>query len=164
VSGDTPADTDARLLALEREERVSGLLAGAARLLVEVLPASACAISRALGDLLVVLAEYTESQSVQTGHGYLISDYPATLDVLELRQSMTIAVDDPEADEQEVALLRELGFDSLLMLPLEAGGEVWGLVEVYDKGREGFAAEDVATAERVIERIAPVLARLTGGG
>ena len=164
MSGDTPADTDARLLALKREERVSGLLAAAARLLVDVLPASACAISRALGDLLVVLAEYTESQSVQTGHGYLISDYPATLDVLELRQSMTIAVDDPEADEQEVALLRELGFDSLLMLPLEAGGEVWGLVEVYDKGREGFAAEDVATAERVIERIAPVLARLTGSG
>ena len=83
MSGDTPADTDARLLALEREERVSGLLAAAARLLVDVLPASACAISRALGDLLVVLAEYTESQSVQTGHGYLISDYPLTREVLE---------------------------------------------------------------------------------
>src|SRR2546422_3061439 len=142
-----PADTEARLLALEREESVSGLLAAAARLLVEVLPASACAISRALGDLLVVLAEYTESQSVQTGHGYLISDYPATLEVLELRRSMTIAVNDPEADVQEAALLCELGFDSLLMLPLEAGGEGWGVVAGYDKGRAGFAAEDVGTAD-----------------
>jgi GAF domain-containing protein len=163
VGGDTPADTEARLLALEREESVSGLLAATARLLVEVLDTTACAISRALGDLLVVLAEYTESQSVQTGHGYLISDYPATREVLEVRRSMTIAVDDPEADEQEVALLRELGFDSLLMLPLEAGGDVWGLVEVYDKGREGFAAEDVAAAEQVVARASPLLARLTGG-
>jgi len=159
-----PADTEARLSALDREESVSGLLAAAARLLVDVLAAGACAISRAIGDLLVELVEYSPTGSVQSGHGYLISDFPATREVLDLLRPMTVAVDDPDADEQEVALLRELGFNSLLMLPLKSGGEVWGLVEVYDNGRERFTADDVGTAEQVIERVAPLLEQLTGGG
>src|SRR5881397_1787041 len=150
------------MLALEREESVSGLLAAAARLLVEVLSVDACAISRAIGDLLVELVEYSPTGSVQSGHGYLISDYPATREVLDLLRPMTVAVNDPDADEQEVGLLRELGFNSLLMLPLKRAGEAWGLVEVYDNGRERFTADEVESAERVIERLAPLLARLTG--
>jgi GAF domain-containing protein len=99
---------------------------------------------------------------VHSGHGYLISDYPATREVLDVRRSMTIAVDDPESDPQEVALLRELGFDSLLMLPLEHGGEIWGLVEVYDNDRLGFTADEVETAELAVGRAAAALERLTG--
>jgi len=158
---DAPADTQARLLALEREESVSALLPAAARVLVEALNASACAISRAIGDLLVELAEYSRAASVQTGHGYLISDYPATREVLEERLPMTVAVADPAADAQEVALLHELGFDSLLMLPMVCGGDLWGLVEVYDNRREGFAAADVETAGLVVDRACAVLARLS---
>jgi len=157
---DAPADNEA-LLALEREESVSALLRAAARLLVDTLNATACAISRAIGDLLVELAEHSTAQSVQSGHGYLISDYPATRDVLESRQAMTIAVDDPAADAQEVALLRELGFDSLLMLPMICGGDMWGLVEVYDIGRDRFASADVDTARLVVERACAVLERLS---
>jgi GAF domain-containing protein len=157
---DAPADTQARLLALEREESVSTLLPATARVLVDALSATACAISRAIGDLLVELAEYSTAQSVQSGHGYLISDYPATRDVLEERRAMTVAVGDPEADVHEVALLRELGFDSLLMLPMVCGGDIWGLVEVYDNRGQAFAAADVDTAGVVVERACAVLERL----
>jgi GAF domain-containing protein len=159
--GDAPADTQARLLALEREESVSTLLPAAARLLVDALDATACAISRAIGDLLVELAEYSRGETVQSGHGYLISDYPATREVLEERRPMTVAVSDPEADAQEVALLRELGFHALLMLPMVCGEDLWGLIEVYDNRREGFAATDVDTARLVVDRACAVLARLS---
>jgi GAF domain-containing protein len=157
---DAPADNEARLLALDREESVSALLRTAARLLVEALDASACAISRVIGDLLVALAEHSVAQSVQSGHGYLISDYPATRDVLEERKPMTVAVSDPAADEQEANLLRELGFDSLLMLPMVCGDELWGLVEVYDNRAAGFAADDVDAAERIVDRACAALERL----
>jgi GAF domain-containing protein len=158
---DAPADNEARLLALDREESVSALLRTAARLLVEDLNALACAISRAIGDLLVELAEHSTGQSVATGHGYLISDYPATREVLEDRKPMTVAVSDPAADEQEVKLLRELGYDSLLMLPMVCGDDLWGLVEVYDNREDGFATGDVDAARRVVDRACAVLARLS---
>ncbi len=157
---DAPADTQARLLALEREDSASTLLPATARALVDLLDATACAISRAIGDLLVELAEYSTAQSVQSGHGYLISDFPATRDVLEERRSMTVSVGDPEADAQEVALLREFGFDSLLMLPMVCGKELWGLVEVYDNRTEGFGTGDVGTASVVVDRACAVLERL----
>ena len=68
MGGDSPADTEARLLALEREETVTGLLAATARLLVDVLEASACAISRAIGDLLVDLVDHSPRGPVQAAH------------------------------------------------------------------------------------------------
>jgi len=159
VGDNSPADTEARLLALEREETVNGLLAATARLLVDGLPATACAISRAIGDLLVELVEHSTAQSLQSGHGYLISEYPATREVLEVRQPMLVSVADRDADAMEVALLRELGFDSLLMLPLIEHNDVWGLVEVYDRRPDRFMAADVETAERVVARAAVLLER-----
>jgi GAF domain-containing protein len=157
---DAPANNEARLLALEREESVSDLLRATAQLLVEDLNATACAISRAIGDLLVALAEHTIAQSVNSGHGYLISDYPATREVLEDRKPMTVAVPDRDADEQEVKLLRELGFDSLVMLPMVCGDELWGLIEVYDNRAGGFVADDVDLGQSIVDRACAVLERL----
>ena len=157
---DAPVDNEARLLALEREESVTTLLRATARLLVEALDATACAISRAIGDVLVILVEHTTAQSVHSGHGYLISDYPATGEVLNERKPMTVAVSDTTADEQEVKLLIELGFDSLLMLAMVCGDELWGLVEVYDNRAGGFVDGDVDTAREVVERACAVLERL----
>ena len=162
MGGDAPADTEARLLALEREETVASLLNAAARLLVDALGASACTISRAIGDLLVALVDYSPTGPTQAGHGYLISDYPATRDVLEQLRPQAVSVDDPEADPSEVALLRELEFDSLLMLPLAVGGEAWGLVEVYDNRSGGFADEVTAKAQDIVARIEAVLVRVAG--
>jgi GAF domain-containing protein len=161
VSDNPPADTEARLLALEGEETVNGLLAATARLLVDALQATACAISRVIGDLLVELVEHSTGPSMQSGHGYLISDYPATREVLEGREPMTISVTDGDADPQEVALLRELKLDSLLMLPLLCRDEIWGLVEVYDNRPDRFVDADVETAKSVVERAATLLDRLS---
>jgi len=162
VGGRSPADTEAQLLALEREKSVASLLAATARLLVQKLDASACTISRAIGDLLVGLVDYSPTGPVQAGHGYLISDYPATRDVLEQLRPELVSVADPAADPNEIALLRQLGFDALLMLPLARGSEAWGLVEVYDRRADGFGDDATSTARHVVERAGRVLARVTG--
>ena len=149
------------LLALDEATTVPQLLAATARAIVDALDARACTISRAIGDLLVDLVDYSKTGTgVQVGHGYLISDYPQTRAVLETLESQAVFARDPEADAQEVELLQELGFDTLLMLPLEARGEAWGLVEVYDNTADGFTREQIASAEKFVERAGASLARL----
>ena len=146
--------------ALDEAGTVPALLAATARLLVARLSATACTISRAIGDLLVDLVDYSPEGPVQIGHGYLISDFPATREVLEQLEARAVYVDDPAADRREVELLREVGFDSLLMLPLTCDGKSWGLVEVYGRTHEGFATGDLATAQAIVDRSSVVLERL----
>src|ERR671930_363476 len=115
---------------------VAELIGVTARAFVEVLDAPACTISRVIGDLLVDLVQHRRSGATdRLGHGYLISDYPLTRTVIEERAPRTVYTGDPDADAAETNLLGELGFDSLLMLPIEAEGSAWGLVEVSENGR-----------------------------
>jgi GAF domain-containing protein len=163
VSPDSAADSEDMLLALDEAATVPQLLAATARAIVDELDAQACTISRAIGDLLVDLVDYSSTGAgVQVGHGYLISDFPETRAVLEQLKPQTVFAKDPEADGQEVALLRELGFDSLLMLPLEADGTAWGLVEVYDNRTDGFTPNHVADAQRFVVRAGAALTKLGG--
>jgi hypothetical protein len=60
------------------------------------------------------------------GHGYLISDYPLTRAVIEGRRPQTVSQDDPEPDENELKLLKELGYDALLMVAIEGADGAGG--------------------------------------
>jgi hypothetical protein len=79
------------------------------------------------------------------GHGYLISDFPLTEESLKNDEPHCVSVRDSDADPREAALLNELGFESLLMLPLLAPDGPWGLAEIYVNGRQ-FGQDDVAAA------------------
>ncbi|HXY83902.1 MAG TPA: GAF domain-containing protein [Gaiellaceae bacterium] len=146
---------------LEEVESISNLIGTTARTLVEVVNADACTISRAIGDLLIDLADYSSKGPVQAGHGYLISDYPLTRDVLEQLELRTVRVDDPGAEPNEVALLRQLGFDALVLAPLVVDGLAWGLVEVYTLGREPFSDAELARVTSIIETAQAKLASLS---
>jgi len=94
------------------------------------------------------------------GHGYLISDYPLTRAVIEERRPYTVSQGDQDADPSEVRLLIELGYDSLLMVAIEAEDGAWGLVEVYgEKGRR-FGDEDIRVAERLAADVGQILQQL----
>ncbi len=161
MGSDSPVDSESMLLAFDEATTVPQLLAATVRAIVDALDAQACTVSRAIGDLLVDLVDYSKrGTGVQVGHGYLISDYPQTRAVLENLESQAVFVRDPGADVQELELLRELGFDSLLMLPLAPGGGAWGLVEVYDNTSGGFTEEQIANAQRLVERAGVSLANL----
>lgn len=162
MSADQPTQVAAATERLRAEKSVAGLLGVSARSFAELLGAPACTISRVIGDLLVDLIQHKEAAGKpdRLGHGYLISDYPLTRTVVEEREPRTVFIDDPAADPNEIQLLRELGFDSLLMIAIESGDVAWGLVEVYgDKGRR-FGDEEVALARDLAGQVSDLLGRL----
>jgi hypothetical protein len=135
----------------------------AARAAADVVDGDACAISRILGDVLIELAEFAgDRKTLYLGHGYLVSDFPLTRDAVEQREARTAYVPDPDADQHEVELLRELGFTSLLMVPICAGDVVWGLAEVYREGVNRFVDADAERATRLFEVVGRRVVELEG--
>jgi GAF domain-containing protein len=135
--------------------RLLDLLAATARELVARLDSDACAISRSIGDVLIMVTDYAPSgQTLQLGGGYLVPDYPLTQDVIVTGKARTLTLADADLDPQEATVLRELGFASLAMLPLELSSGPWGLVEVYREQPRPFTDADVQAATEIISRAA----------
>lgn len=148
--------------ALQRETTVRGLLETASREITETLEASACMISRVVGDLLVSLVEFSRGERApDIGHEYLISDYPLTQEVITAGEPRAVSLLDEAPEPSEAALLEKLGFESLLMVCMPSGGSCWGLVEVYgedtrfDDGQAGIANSIALEAGRQLERFTP---------
>jgi transcriptional regulator with GAF, ATPase, and Fis domain len=119
--------------------------------LVVQLDADACAISRVIGDVLILVAERVQDGgTLQQGQGYLVSDFPQTAEVLQSREPRALTLDDADIDSGEAFILREHGFGSLVMLPLELNGSAWGLVEVYRSERRPFSEADIRLAGKLI--------------
>jgi len=128
--------------------RLLDALSRMADALVAELEADACAISRVIGDVLILVAERVSGGgTLQMGQGYLVPDFPETAHVLSSREPRALTLDDPVVDEAEARVLREHGFGSLLMLPLVLNESVWGLVEVYRTTRRAFVDADVSRAQ-----------------
>jgi putative nucleotidyltransferase with HDIG domain len=119
---------------LNEETTTEALLAAACRELAALLDATACAISRVDGELLLEVASFWPERngSPFSEYSYLLEDYPLTRVVLESRRARAVSLADERAETSELFVLRELGMNAVLMLPLVAGADVWGLVEVYD--------------------------------
>src|SRR5215210_8345900 len=97
---------------LEAETTIRGLLGTACRELVQVLDATAAAVSRVIGDLLVGLDEHTISgRPLAHGHEYLISDFPLTGEVVASGEARWVSVREEDAEQTEVGLLEELGYE-----------------------------------------------------
>ena len=137
---------------------VPELLRATCRELVDLVGADACVLSRVIGELLIEVAYHsTAGQNLGLGHGYLLPDYPLTQQVIERREACAVSLLDAAPDPDEAELLRELDFESLLMLPLEADGECWGLVELYAARGRRFDEHTVDRVEPVLERTAALL-------
>jgi hypothetical protein len=133
-------------------------LASLCALLVDELRADACAISRVLGDVLIQVAEdVPDGGTLALGQGYLASDFPLTHEVLHDAEPRRVWTKDPDADADEVHLLRVLGYEGLLMLPLLVDRGVWALVEVYRHGG-AFSDADAAAGERLLGEAVAVAA------
>jgi GAF domain-containing protein len=147
----TGSRADRRDVAVAARLRLIDALKAATSSLLDELDADGCAVSRALGDALVLLHEVSpDGKSLQIGGGFLLSEFPETAQVLRTGLPRSICVEDRDADPSEVRLLRELGFGCLLMLPLPLRGETWGLVELYRTQPRHFAAAEIETARTVL--------------
>lgn len=147
--------------ALSTQNTVRGVLETACREITETLDASACLVSRVVGDLLVSLVEFSRGERAPgIGHEYLISDYPLTYEVIERGEPRAVSLLDEAPEPSEADLLEKLGFESLLMVCMPSQGTCWGLVEVYGEGRRfddheaGIANEIANAAGRELERVA----------
>jgi GAF domain-containing protein len=119
--------------------------------LITRLDADACAISRVIGDVLILVAErITGGGTLQMGQGYLVPDFPQTAEVLRTGQPRSLTLDDTDLDDAEASVLRAHGFGALAMFTLELNGAVWGLVEVYRRERRAFSDTEVRLAGELI--------------
>jgi GAF domain-containing protein len=119
--------------------------------LIARLDADACAISRVIGDVLILVAERIPGgETLQMGQGYLVPDFPQTAEVLRTGEPRALTLDDPDVDDAEATVLRAHGFGALAMFTLELNGAVWGLVEVYRRDRRPFTQEDIRQARELI--------------
>jgi hypothetical protein len=154
-----PADEQS-VAALRAQTTLPDLLHAATREFVDAVDGVACAISRRVGEVLIQVAEHArDGRTLVLGHGYLISDFPLTQDVLNEDRAAVCSLLDDDCEPSEATLLRELGLDSLLMLPLSMPSGKWGLAEVYVNGRT-FTDEDVARAEPLARAFGEQLERL----
>lgn len=144
--------------ALLRETTIAGVLRTTCTRLTKLLDAEACNLSRVIGQLLVDLVEHSvDGKPVQLGRSYLLPDFPLTQEVIDERSPRALHLLDPGVDESEAALLREMGFDALLMLPLELDGRCWGLLEVYRRGDRRFSDDDVRAGAELAAAAAEAL-------
>lgn len=138
--------------------RVHDLLLDTARRLVERLDADACAISRVIGEVIVLMTELSvDGRSLTRGHGYLVSQFPLTQQVLADGVPLTLSLADADADPAEARVLGDLGYSALAMLSLHVGGEAWALVEVYRESSRPFDAGDLGAAAAILEEAGSAL-------
>ncbi len=135
--------------------RLLDALDHAAGRLVEALEADGCAISRALGDVLLLVTERVPpGETLQPEQGYLVSDYPETRHVLEHREPRAACLGAPGLDPAEERVLLGLGYGSVLMFPLVLNGCSWGLVEVYREDPVPFGPVEIRAAATVLSEFA----------
>lgn len=135
------------------------LLKICARELTAMLGATACTISCLRGDLLITAAQHWPApyDPLIESYAYLLSDYPATREVIETDEPHAVSLDDEAADASEAFVLREVKMQAVLMLPLRVGGRPWGLVEVYDARPRRFGEADTSLAQLVVGHAALLL-------
>jgi GAF domain-containing protein len=95
---------------------------------------------------------------------FLLSEYPATEMVLESGEAAQVLASDPEADAAEVRLLNEMGYRSLLMVPLLAGARSIGVLEACAASEHPWSRTQIHSARILGYQLALALdnARLLG--
>jgi diguanylate cyclase (GGDEF)-like protein len=159
-------DAAAQIAAVRGESAPEQVLILLARALTGTLSATATVSSRVLPDgrLLDVARYALRDIDLGTEATYLLDDFPLTKRMLERREPVAMSFLDDSIDRAEAFVLRELGMNSLLMLPIVVAGRAWGLVEVYDVRLREFEPGDVETARALVAASARRLEELAAEG
>ena len=70
-------------------------------------------------------------------------------------------MDDPAADPQEVELLREVGYRSLVIIPVAAPSGESALIEVYSQVARTWSTEEIADFAAAAAATGEAMGRLT---
>ena len=147
--------------ALAEVDDLADGLALLARQLTELFDGAACMISRydAERGTTTDWAGYARPPYTlnRIAESYALDAYPATQGVLAQRRPIGVVAGRGAYPEEEL-LLKHLGFNGSLMLPLTHGAESFGLVELYDRRRRSFSEAEQHLALLVVDQAAIVLA------
>jgi diguanylate cyclase (GGDEF)-like protein len=140
----------AAIRALGRETTLEATLRSAARHLTAVVDGTACVISRLSESTLRGVAVFSPSPWVfDEGSAYLLDDYPVTIDALESGEPRAASLGDAGVDAGEAFVLRKVGMQAVLILPLVVQGRPWGLAEIYDARERRFGATECGLSQLV---------------
>jgi GAF domain-containing protein len=109
--------------------------------------------------------ETVVSHDEDTDPFFALDDYPATALVIATGEAAQVLASDPDADPAEVRLLGELGYKSLLMVPLVAGAQSIGVLEANAAEERPWSRTQIHSARILGYQLAHVLdrARLLAG-
>ena len=146
-------DAVAATEAIEAEDTTRAVCNRLCKALVFVVGATACSASRVDGDYLVDVTSHA-LRDVNLGRdaAYRISDFPLTAKVLRSAEPRAISFADGDVDPAEAFILRELGMNALLMVPLHVGGAPWGLAELYEMRLRRFTEDEVSVARFLVSQ------------
>ncbi len=154
-SGSVLADALAASGAIDAEQSVEAVCNRLCKALVFVVGATACSASHVVGDFVVDATGHAlRDVSLGDEAAYRIDDFPLTAEVLRSGRPRAISFADGDVDRAEAFILRELGMNALLLLPLRVSGRSWGLVELYEMRLRSFTDDEVAVAEFLASRAA----------
>ena len=84
-----------------------------------VVGATGCSASRVVGDYIVDATEHALREvSLGDEAAYRIADFPLTAEVLRTGEPRAVSFVDGDVDPAEAFILRDLGMNALLMLPI----------------------------------------------
>jgi diguanylate cyclase (GGDEF)-like protein len=150
-SGAVLSDAMNAAAAIEAEATVEGICDRLCKALVFVVGATACSASRVLGDYVVDATEHA-LREVWLGDeaAYRIADFPLTAEVLRTGEPRAVSFVDGDVDPAEAFILRDLGMNALMMLPIVVAGRTWGLIELYEMRLRRFGEDDLAVAQFLV--------------
>jgi diguanylate cyclase (GGDEF)-like protein len=117
----------------------------AVEMIEELLHGDEVAISRVLEDERCV-ETLTDHSRTDRGVRFSYKDFRTTEHVIADQVLGQVVVDDPAADPSERALMAELGYQALLMVPIVAGGKSVGLLEVMRRTSRPWTSAEIDQA------------------
>jgi GAF domain-containing protein len=139
--------------------------------ITHVLDSVAAAMTKAIGTsgsaisewdreagVLTTLANYTiMAEGSEVDRVRAVADYPATARLLETRQPLIVNLDDKAGNPAQRRLLTQVGYASMLAVPLVAKDRVVGLVELYDDASRDFTSSDIELSQALASQAAIAL-------
>lgn len=112
-------------------------------------------VSRLVGDGLGQrLTTWVTDDEDDDGESFNVAAYPETARLLRTGEAAQVLVTDPGSDPTEVDLLRDLGLNSVLMVPLLARGVAIGLLEAFSAQDEPFSRQRIGIARTIAHQLA----------
>ena len=159
--GSALAEVVSAALAIDAETTPDGVCSRLCKWLVFVVGATACSASRLVGDLVIDSTKHALREvSLGDEASYRLSDFPVTAETLESGEPRAVSFLDGDVDPAEAFILRELGMNAVLLLPLHVAGKPWGLVELYEMRLRRFTDDDLVVARFLVAQAERRLAAL----